>query len=551
MEIQPSSQLGLEEVERQSVDYHPSIWEDFFIKNPPVSQEKLVMAFVKLRNDELKTEVRKMLVDATDTLQSLELIDRIQRLGVAYHFEKEINEQLLRIHNTYFDSNDLYAVALHFRILRQQRYYISCDVFEKFCEEKGEFRCSLSSNVNALLSLYEAAYLSLPGEEILDKAKIFSKPLLKTSLCNLEKHLAMMVSAALDVPLVRRVDRPRTKLYLSIYKNDSLFNKLLLDFAKLDFFILQTLYQEEVRSLSIWWKDLGLAKCFPFSRDRIVELSFWLISVHHEPFLSRVRNMLTKLLALLSLTDDIYDNYGTVEELELFTNVIKSWEIEAVSMLPKYMQPCFLAFHKTINEFERELEQEQYSFRVQYLIEEIKKMAQAYYEEAKWSSELYVPKLKDQLKASLATAGHSVISCASYMAMREDIPENLFEWVTSMPAIMTSSSLIGRVMNDLASCEFDQSKGQVASTVQCYMVEHKSSKEEARMKLMEMVEEGWKIINREFMFSTISIALIQTIINITNFNVLVYKDKDHYTNSNTIMKDYIMDVLVETVELDL
>nr|QAA95895.1 terpene synthase [Oncidium hybrid cultivar] len=549
MEIQPNSHYpaAFGGVKRQFTDFHPTIWGDFFINNPSMPPMKLEM--LKLRNDELKVEVRKMLIDTTDALQSLELIDRIQRLGVAYHFENEINEKLLRLHTSCFDRNDLHAVALHFRIMRQQRYHTSCSVFERFCDEKGEFMASLSNDVNALLSLYEAAHLSFPGEDILDKAKIFSKTLFKSASYDLESHLAMMVSSALDVPLVRRVDRPRTKLYLSIYEKDTLFNKLLLDFARLDFVLLQALYQEEITSMSIWWKDLGLAKSLSFARDRIVELSFWIISIFHEPFYSRVRIIVTKVIALISVTDDIYDNYGTVEELELLTNIIKSWEIGAISKLPNYMQLHFLAFHRTFKEFEEELAQEQHSFRVKYLIEEIKKIVQAYHHEAKWSSKLYVPKLKDHLKVSLVTSGHSVISCASYVAMREEITGDLFEWVTSMPPIMISSSLIGRVKNDIVSYEVDQSKMQVASTVQCFMVEHKCSKEEASMKLMEMVEEAWKIINREFMFSKIPMGLIRTIINITNFNELVYKDTDHYTNSKMIMKDYITNILVESIEL--
>jgi (-)-germacrene D synthase len=63
-------------------------------------------------------------------LEKLELINAIQRLGVAYHFESEIEEVLQQIHNYHYNcdgqENDdaLYTVALHFRLLRQQGYNI-------------------------------------------------------------------------------------------------------------------------------------------------------------------------------------------------------------------------------------------------------------------------------------------------------------------------------------------------------------------------------------------------------------------------------------------
>ena len=64
--------------------------------------------------------------------QKLNLIDVLQRLGVSYHFENEIEKILQQLHRTLLDhddqenDDDLYTVALQFRLLRQQGYYISC-----------------------------------------------------------------------------------------------------------------------------------------------------------------------------------------------------------------------------------------------------------------------------------------------------------------------------------------------------------------------------------------------------------------------------------------
>lgn len=61
----------------------------------------------------------------------------------------------------------------------------------------------------------------------------------------------------------------------------------------------------------------------PYARDRVVECFFWAMGVYHEPQYSRARVMLTKTIAMTSIIDDTYDAYGTIEELDIFTEAIE------------------------------------------------------------------------------------------------------------------------------------------------------------------------------------------------------------------------------------
>ena len=80
--------------------------------------------------DLLKEATRKMLKASNiNKTQHLELVNAIERLGIAYHFEKEIEEALAKIFNTHQHSDnvdDLYTATLQFRLLRQQGYKVSC-----------------------------------------------------------------------------------------------------------------------------------------------------------------------------------------------------------------------------------------------------------------------------------------------------------------------------------------------------------------------------------------------------------------------------------------
>ncbi|KAF3949774.1 hypothetical protein CMV_024393 [Castanea mollissima] len=132
------SQNAKSEVVRRTANFHPSIWGDRFINN--TSKDKDIHLHKVSEVEELKDE----------------------RLGVAYHFEREIQEALEHLYATFNDKNDvddLYEVSLSFRLLRQEGFKVSCVVFNKFKDEDGQFKESLTSNVEGMLAFYEATHL--------------------------------------------------------------------------------------------------------------------------------------------------------------------------------------------------------------------------------------------------------------------------------------------------------------------------------------------------------------------------------------------------------
>ena len=78
-----------------------------------------------------------LLSSAPSPLESLKMIDTIQKLGVSYHFETEITEILGKLKSIVhenvdgFPVNDLRSVSLWFRLLRQEGFHISSGMFPK------------------------------------------------------------------------------------------------------------------------------------------------------------------------------------------------------------------------------------------------------------------------------------------------------------------------------------------------------------------------------------------------------------------------------------
>ncbi|KAL3570701.1 hypothetical protein D5086_027950 [Populus alba] len=237
------------EIIRRTANYHPSIWGDQFISHLP--KDKVQEAIELQEIEKLRVQFKRELL-ASNSSQKLDLIDAIQRLGVAYHFETEIEEALKHIYNNRIDmeDDDLYNTALGFRLLRQHGYNVSCDIFNKFKDDKGYFK--QSNDVRGILGLYEAAHLAVHGEDILDEALAFTTIHLKSMATSPNCPLTAKVSHALKQPIRRGVPRLESRRYISIYQDEPSCNKTLLRLAKLNFNLVQELHKEELSEITRW-----------------------------------------------------------------------------------------------------------------------------------------------------------------------------------------------------------------------------------------------------------------------------------------------------------
>ncbi|KAK2644280.1 hypothetical protein Ddye_019475 [Dipteronia dyeriana] len=87
-----------------------------------------------------------------------------------------------------------------------------------------------------------------------------------------------------------------------------------------------------------------------FDRDRLVIAFLWTLGTAFKPRFGSWRILNTKIIPLIIVIDDIYDVYGTLEKLELFTDVVDRWDIQAMKELPKYMKLCFPTLFNFTNE---------------------------------------------------------------------------------------------------------------------------------------------------------------------------------------------------------
>ncbi|KAM6555103.1 hypothetical protein CsatB_015865 [Cannabis sativa] len=228
-------------------------------------------------------------------------------------------------------------------------------------------------------------------------------------------------------------------------------NKVLLQLAKLDFNLLQCMHKKELSEVSRWWKESDLVHKFPFARDRIVELYLWILGVYYEPQYCLARNILIKIIALASITDDIYDAYGTLEELELLTHAIERWDINCVDTLnQEYMQTFYKDVLNCYEEFEQVLEKE-VTYRVHYAKEAFKGLVRSHLDEARCLHRGLIPSFEEYLKFALDNCGYYMLILSSLVGMKTNIvTKDVFEWLSKDRKIIRASVTICRLMDDIA-----------------------------------------------------------------------------------------------------
>ncbi|XP_074560813.1 monoterpene synthase 7, chloroplastic-like [Curcuma longa] len=489
---------------RRLANYHPNIWTDEHVQSL-TSTSKVQREEERERINVLKEQTRNLIIQEKQRVaEQLQLIDHLQQLGVAYHFKDEIADVLSRLHASLDHvrsqlKDDLHATALLFRLLRAKGFSVSQDLFETFRDEKGNFEARCENPIRGLLSLYEASYWEKEGEstvlkEAMDFATEQLKALMEEGSVPEAGGLREQVAHALQIPLNWRLERVQHRWFIEACSGDDTVNPLLLEFAKLDFNLVQDMYKSELRELSRWWSGLGLSEKLPFFRDRLVENYLWAVGFTYEPDNWRCRMDETKTICFITLIDDIYDVYGTLDELQLFTDVVNRWDLTAMDKLPEYMRLCFFGLFNLVHDEGYRVMKEKGLDIVPGLKRTWGDLWKAGFEEAKWFHHDQIPKLEEYLENAWVTVSGPTVLFNAY-CVGKDLTGEALKSFPSYYQITRFSSTIFRLLDDMGTSTDELERGDVAKFIQCYVHEKGVSEEVARSEIRELIKKYWRAMN--------------------------------------------------------
>ncbi|KAG6655720.1 myrcene synthase, chloroplastic-like [Carya illinoinensis] len=537
---------------RRSGNYHPTIWHDDYIQS--LKSEYVGESYTR-KLDNLKEEVTKMFHKMVDPLKKVEMIDILQRLGVSYHFEDEIQRMLDKIHSTHYEGGvckeqSLYATALEFRLLREKRYNVPQETFKSFTNENGNFKECLCDDPKGMLALYEASFLLIEGESILEEARDFASKHLKDYVEKSEdQNLCAMVNHALELPLYWRMIRLEVRWFIDVYRRREDMNPILLQLAELDFNVVQAVHQEDLKEASRWWRSTGLGE-LSFVRDRVMENFLWTIGASFQPQFGYFRKMSTRLYALITTIDDVYDVYGTLDELELFTDVVERWDVNAMEQLPYYMQLCFLTLYNSINEMAFDALKEHGLNTIQYLKKGWADLCRSYLLEAKWYYNRYTPSLQEYFENAWITISEPLILLHSYIFVTNPIKKEALDLLKDYPNITRWQAIIVRLADDLGTSKEELERGDNPKSIQCYMNDTGASEEDAREFIRNLISATWKRFNEELAASSpFSETLIHIGMNFARMSQCIYQHGDGHGIENRETKDRVLALLIHPIPL--
>ncbi|KAK6797659.1 hypothetical protein RDI58_005361 [Solanum bulbocastanum] len=373
-------------------------------------------------------------------------------MSLSHLFDKEIMAflQNMKFAKKLKDSGlemDLYSTALYFRIFRQYGYNVTQDVFLSYMDEMGE-QIEVDANMDpkTMMQLFEASHLGLKGKNMLDEARIFCTKNLIISCNNI---------IPMEMPLHWKVEWYNTRKQISKQENEKekrVSNLELLQLAKLNFNMVQAEHQKDLVVILRWWRNLGLIENVSFSRNRIVESFLWSVGVAFEPQHSNFRNWLTKAITFIIVIDDVYDIYGTLQDLQLFTDAVVRWDPKEVEELPSCMQISFWKLYDTTNDVALEIEQQKgWKFPVSTYLQKVwAEFCKALLVEAKWDSKVYTPTFSEYLDNGWKSSGGTVLSLHVLLGLAQDFSQ-VDNFLENEQDLISYSSLIIRLENDLGT----------------------------------------------------------------------------------------------------
>ncbi|KAL4347326.1 hypothetical protein GQ457_17G005070 [Hibiscus cannabinus] len=489
---------------RRSANYQPTIWSYDFLQS--LNNDHADVIYTE-RAAKLEQEVRFAINDEdAEPVDLLELIDDIQRLGLGHRFEMDIKRALQKFVSSDDGSvateHSLHAAALSFRLLRQHGYEISQDVFKAFTD-KGNFKECLYKDAKGMLSLYEASHLAFEGENLMEEALAFSRMHLMDlhGVRNLENGFLEQVTHALELPRHRRMLRLEARWYIQAYSRKATVKPRLLELAKLDFNMVQSTHQEDLKEMTRWWIGTGLVNKLNFARDRLMECFFWSVGVVPEPQFRNCRKSLTKVASLVTIIDDVYDVYGTLDELELFTDAVQRWDVCAARNLPKCMELCYLALYNSVNEMAYETLRDHGKNIIPYLAKAWADLSKAFLQEAKWGSSKHIPTFEDYLENA---------------------------WMSD-----------------------ELERGESVNSITCYMKQTGCSEAMARQHISDRIDNCWKKMNRfRIDGSPFEKHLTETSINLARISQCTYQHGDAHSCPDKLSKNRVRSLIVDPISID-
>nr|ABY65904.1 alpha-pinene synthase [Pinus tabuliformis] len=564
---------------RRRGDFHSNLWDDDLIQSlsspygEPSYRERAERLIGEVKNsfNSTSNEDGESITPLDDLIQRFGWVDSVERLGIDRHFKKEIKSALDHVYRYWSEKGigcgresvvtDLNSTALGLRTLRLHGYDVSADVLNHFKNQGGQFACTLKrteDQIRTVLNLYRASLIAFPGEKVMDEAETFSVKYLEEALQKIPvSSLSREIEDVLEYGRHTYLPRLEARNYMDVFGQDTENSKSymktekLLELAMLEFNIFHALQKRELEYLVRWWKGTSSPQ-MTFCRHRHVEYYTLASCIAFEPQHSGFRLGFAKACHIITVLDDMYDTFGTLDELELFTSAIKRWDPSATECLPEYMKGVYVIVYNTVNEMSQEVDKAQGRGTLNYCRQAWEEYIDAYMQEAKWIASGEVPTFEEYYENGKVSSGHRVSALQPILTTDIPFPEHVLKEVDIPSKLNDLASAILRLRGDTRCYQADRARGEEASCTSCYMKDNPGTTEEDALNhINAMISDVVKGLNWELLKpnSSVPISAKKHAFDISRAFHYSYKYRDGYSVASIETKSLVKRTVIDPVTL--
>ncbi|KAF8062889.1 hypothetical protein N665_1186s0002 [Sinapis alba] len=418
-----------------------------------------------------------------EELIKLSMVNVIENIGLGEFFGREIEHVLQQVYSSNEEQNvqrkpisyladKLHKDSLAFRMLRMRGHTVSPRSFCWFLNDQ-ETRDHLERNTDSfflvILSVYRATDLMFQGEQELEKAREYTRNLLEQSRSINER----MIKHELSTPWIARLKHLDHRMWIedkdsnvlsvgkaSFLRLHSTYINKLTHLASRNFLFRQAMYRRELEELTMWVKKWGLND-IGFGREKTTYCYF--ATATSLPFESAIKvgKLTAKTAILVTVADDLFDEEGSLEDLEALTQAVIRWDGDE---LKGYGRIIFKALDDIVRETTEACRKQHGTDITDQLRNIWGETFEAWLREAVWSKKGHVPSMEEYLHSGMISIAAHTMALSVSCLMEPCFPQHKLT-PGKYDTLTTLLMIIPRLLNDLQSYQREEEQGKINSVL--------------------------------------------------------------------------------------
>ncbi|OIT31173.1 alpha-farnesene synthase [Nicotiana attenuata] len=168
--------------------------------------------------------------------------------------------------------------------------------------------------------------------------------------------------------------------------------------------------------------------------------------------------------------------------------------------------------------------------------------------EATWYHKGHIPKLEEYLDNGWISSSGPLLSLHVIFGLTNKITKETLDLYEDCREIIYHTSVVIRLCNDQGTSAAELERGDVASSILCYMQQENVSEDVAREHIESLILDSWKKINYHFnTLSTSHRKLLKHVVNEARMAHVMYQFGDGFGVQDGETRDQVMFNLVRPI----